>query len=317
MLLASAAAIPLIATLWWRGQSALPTVLVVLGLGALLGCCHGLVRRPTPLQTAMEADRQFGLHDLLGTALMLPACPSVPDASREMIQAIADARCRGLSPSQLILQRFGARAWGGIGLAAAMVISLSLLSSAPDRSIAGVDDFNRARPPVHRQDVPAFRSSPLLASGGEEQRSVQERSPGNPPSTGGADTRSAAVPIAGGRSEGGDVSSGDGIGRGASQADQAMARRDRPLHAPSRPQPDGSGSLPAGGSGASAGPAPAGDPAPAGTSSAIPHRVAPPWNSPTWSADRQAARRAVDLGAVPDAYRDLVRGYFETGVERQ
>ena len=37
----------------------------------------------------------------------------------------------------------------------------------------------------------------------------------------------------------------------------------------------------------------------------------PPWRSPTWPADRDAALNALTSGRVPDAYRDLVREYFD------
>jgi hypothetical protein len=40
-------------------------------------------------------------------------------------------------------------------------------------------------------------------------------------------------------------------------------------------------------------------------------RVAP-WQSASWSADRAAAVEALRSGRVPDAYRDLVRAYFDS-----
>jgi hypothetical protein len=40
-------------------------------------------------------------------------------------------------------------------------------------------------------------------------------------------------------------------------------------------------------------------------------RPAPVWESQGWADDRGAAEAAVQSGRVPDAYRDLVRGYFQ------
>jgi hypothetical protein len=35
------------------------------------------------------------------------------------------------------------------------------------------------------------------------------------------------------------------------------------------------------------------------------------WRGQGWAADQEAARAAIRSGAVPDAYRGLVREYFE------
>ena len=37
---------------------------------------------------------------------------------------------------------------------------------------------------------------------------------------------------------------------------------------------------------------------------------APPWSSPSWRADGEAAGEAVRSGRVPEAYRDVVTEYF-------
>ncbi|MDB5300045.1 MAG: hypothetical protein JWO87_1708, partial [Phycisphaerales bacterium] len=37
---------------------------------------------------------------------------------------------------------------------------------------------------------------------------------------------------------------------------------------------------------------------------------APPWKSANWPTDVDRARRALDAGQIPAAYRDLVRTYF-------
>jgi hypothetical protein len=39
--------------------------------------------------------------------------------------------------------------------------------------------------------------------------------------------------------------------------------------------------------------------------------TAPPWTSSSWPADRAAAEESLRRGATPDAYRDVVREYFD------
>jgi hypothetical protein len=40
-------------------------------------------------------------------------------------------------------------------------------------------------------------------------------------------------------------------------------------------------------------------------------QITPPWASPDWQSDQRAAGEALDAGAVPDRYRDVVRAYFQ------
>src|SRR2546423_699532 len=115
----------LIPLLLWRGESAVTPALFLLGLGAAVGLLWGVTHRPTALAAAMEADRQLGLSDLLGTAA---ACAgAVQDPWCRTVLAVADDRCRRHAPSQVLLNRFGGRALGGIGLAAALALNLSTL----------------------------------------------------------------------------------------------------------------------------------------------------------------------------------------------
>ena len=136
---AAAVAVALIALLWWRGRSGMPAA-AVLGLGVVCGSILGLARRPTLLAAAMEADRQLGLHDLLGTALL--ACTqdgAMASGWRQAVAAMAQEHCRHLRPSQIVLRRLGARAWSGIGLSTALVLTLGLLTSQPMETRAAID----------------------------------------------------------------------------------------------------------------------------------------------------------------------------------
>src|SRR5438105_13419042 len=68
VLVASAAAIALVPIILWRGGAApLPAVLMLLGFGLSIGILLGILRRPSRMDAAAEADRQLRLADLIGT----------------------------------------------------------------------------------------------------------------------------------------------------------------------------------------------------------------------------------------------------------
>src|SRR5688500_3650177 len=129
---AGAVMIPL---LYWRDVPALPPTLGALLLGAATGLLWGVTRRPTRLQVAAEADRQLNLADLLGTAI------TVRQKARESdryagaqpwlgaVLTLADEAARRHTPSQVILHRLHARAWGGIAIAAGLVLTVAALTS--------------------------------------------------------------------------------------------------------------------------------------------------------------------------------------------
>jgi len=99
----------------------------------------------------MQADRQLRLSDLLGTALALRQREN-PDEFEQAVMGLAEARCRGASPSAVVLNRLGARSWGGIGLTGAMVIGLGLMGG-------GEAARTEARTPTPRtwQEIEAAR----------------------------------------------------------------------------------------------------------------------------------------------------------------
>src|SRR5687767_12108259 len=124
-----ALALFLMPILVWRGQGTMPLVLGCGGLGVVGGVLWGLARRPGMLAAAVEADRQLKLADLLGTALFLHSRGEPLDEIGRTIVATAEAKCAGLSPSVVIVNRIGVRGWGGIGLAAAMVLTVALVTA--------------------------------------------------------------------------------------------------------------------------------------------------------------------------------------------
>jgi hypothetical protein len=301
-----------------RGEATGNLILATLGAATLAGVFWGTLSRPTRLAAATEADRQLRWADLLGTAVALRPSRS-EDGMTAAVLALADARCRTATPATVVLHRFGARGWGGIGLALAFVTGLNLLGPEPTRSAhresaradswqeveaareegAGrsarsphVTDLRRAKTGNGVDDDPSSQSTEVT-----EARPV---------------SNVAQAPGSRDNASGGGNSDGTGAGAGRSSAA-------KPDGAPIVPKmgglvdPSQAGATAAGGgvgtrgnsvdSGAVAGTA-------AGQGGGPAKRPVPPWQSQGWAEDRGAAEAAVREGRVPDAYRDLVRGYF-------
>jgi hypothetical protein len=320
VLTACAVGAVLVPILMWRGRPALPVALVVLGLGAACGLVLAVARRPSRFDAAAEADRQLDLADLLTTALAAGAGTSgAADLWAGAVLAMADARCRALSPNDVVLHRLGVRAWGGIGVATGLVLTLGLMSTTPADTRAD----RAARPDPARRDaavaVDPSRDAPQhwtvsrpdAAPAGADpagERPFRDPGPADPAS----DDPGAGAPDGGGETTVASDPSGQGGGasrtpngdtgpaaRPPGSAD-AVADRD-PSHDAGRASAGGAGRA---SSGAPDGPAGS----TAGADGSAP--AVPPWSAPAWPADRAAAAEALRAGRVPDAYHDLVRDYF-------
>jgi hypothetical protein len=92
--------------------------------GALLGIATGWMRRPTMLDSAMQADRQLDMTDLLSTAWSLR---QTDDPWARQVLVCANARCRSMSPAAVLLGRWGKRGWGSVALVSLLLICASLL----------------------------------------------------------------------------------------------------------------------------------------------------------------------------------------------
>jgi len=297
--------------MWYHGESASGAAALVLGLGALLGAAWGAFQRPTLLETAVEADRQLALHDLLGTAITLSRCAHADDATRAAIAAAADERCRRLAPSRMVLNQLGARAWAGIGLANALVLTLSLMSAAPTPTTAhgSNDELARAnRTDLRPDDRTPSGSSPALPTSvarrapthsGDELRTAEPDGAVDGPRSSRHPGTSAAT-------------SGDGSAS-ASQTDQFPSAVPRSMSTGRDPA---TGTIPAGGAGIASPSNDANDRAADGITRAA-RFPAPPWRAATGDADRARALRDVERGAVPDRYREMIRAYFDPDDTRQ
>lgn len=319
-----AVALVLVPVHLWRGQDAWPVACAVLGTGTLAGAGWGFARRPTALAAATEADRQLNTADLLGTAWAMHGGIDElgGNAWRQAVLVLADARCDELSPSAVLLRRFGGRAWGGIALAVALVATLASFSSGRNPTEPARQRDAAARPEARRDAARPILQIAMESPGSQrraEQNPGDERDRGNsaleaePPDGTDANPTSADRTPAGSRESAAAAGgAGDGTGRIQPDATDPQNRERAPTAAdPAGRQADGSrvgggagraareaseaGMESSGGSLARDGTAPA----------------APPWQHASWDAAVEAAGDAIRAGRVADDYHDLVRGFFD------
>jgi hypothetical protein len=314
----------LIPLLLWRGVPAVPPTLAALVVGATGGVVWSLARLPTVLQAAAEADRQLDLADLLATAVTV--APRSRESDRDAdaapwlqtVLAAADEACRRHAPSQVILHRLGGRAWGGIALAASLVLTVAALTTQEPAARASLTPS----PLVQRGNgtttyvTQGMQQATAAAGGPQRSRSpgTGPESEGNRPPLDGASTvedSPGATASDRGRSTGspGDTGSGSGTGR----AQTPSGNQSLPSVASSSPSPQAGSLKSTGGAGASATRPAEGDRASGGAVAPDAARAQKPvpWESPAWSDDARRAGEAVKEGQVPDARRHLVREYFE------
>jgi hypothetical protein len=107
-----------------QGRPAFPAcVFVVIGLA--IGIVLASFIRVSPLEAAMNADRRFGLADLLASAWSVQQKTPISEA----IIAMADARCAKMNPAKMGSVISRPRAWAATSLGAALVIALAFFPS--------------------------------------------------------------------------------------------------------------------------------------------------------------------------------------------
>ena len=325
-LAACAVAAALIPVLLWRDRPALPPSLGLLLIGAAAGLVWGIVRRPTRLHAAAEADRQLGLSDLLGTALTVAPRSRESDRDADAVPwlqtvlSLADAATRAHAPSEVILHRLHARAWGGIALAALLVLSVAALvenQTTADASARQVAEGNRTRDAQSSElaNTPdaasrAARATPAPAASGRPVTGPDRDDAGRTThgSSVGKPEESSASP------DGQSAASGDdGAGGGNAKANRAAVAKHLAPTAGAVAGERSDDGVPGSGAGAGSVARPAADGAVSGSSggASSPSPATPPWRSPAWPADVARATAAVESGRVPAAHRDLVRQYFD------
>jgi len=320
VLIASAAALLLGPILWWRGEAVLPLSLVALVIGSVAGIAWGIVRRPTPLAAAMEADRQLGWHDLLGTACILLDADHA-DPWEAAVVNVAEVKCRQTRPSAVIVNRWGGRAWGGVGLAAGLVLTLSLIPARASRtSAAGPGSFfggPMGRDRQGDQEYPTVDAPPAHSLRHSDRPEDESTRDGD---TTTEDRQNGQAAAADGNhspdSTANTSASHDGHGGGAANDPSAHVQ----YHAATAATPGvkatagDSHGTPQAGTGAGSGEQSPGSSATVAGTTADSHNSRPPvapWNAADWPADRGNALREVGSGRVPVRYHDLVRNYFD------
>jgi len=292
------AGLPLVAIAIGRAVPPAPLVTAALALGAAGGLLTGLFRRPTLHDAATEADRQLDTADLLSSALSVTHSD---DPWAGAVLASADAWSRAAAPSSVILNRLGARAWGGIGLATALLAVLALLPT-----YAG---------PTQAADHSVDRSNqPAITSTTHPRRAAPEQNPEDLHANRNAPDESSTRPMRSSESTSDSQRKGSGQdaarGRGESHtalrsqriSNSSDATQSRESLAKGR-SADGAGKA-----SQTAGPSNSAGSQIAGADAAPP---TPPWKSPDWSQQAQQALHAVESGQVPDTYRDVIHGYFQ------
>lgn len=317
ILVGSAAALPLLAVALWRGGDALQVATVSLAVGATAGAIWGVLKRPTRLETALEADRQLGWADLLGSAMIIHS-KAATDPFAAAVLAAADARCRDTAPSALVFHWLGARAWGGIGLASALVLVLGLFPTfatptqadqrgGPERSPLALLQPNEPPPAA---TAPGFSRRTATEEDPDDPNASRMQTPeaDRPPSQ--PDSRNPSEN--GGSHPPAHASDESSHGTGASQSRSAQSGGLNPDVTGSNARTSNATGVSSGGVGqASSG---RGDGTPSGQvagAGAEQSRAVPPWRSSDWGAKSRAAIDAVESGRIPDSYRDVIRAYFD------
>jgi hypothetical protein len=293
--------------LLWRGEPAMTVVLMTAGLAALAGTIAGIIRRPDLMSAAVEADRQLDLADLLSTALTTRQ-RSADDPWAALVVATAGARCRTLAPNAVIVNRLGGRAWGGIGLATALVLTLGLMSTEPGQSVAvaRVGDEHRvsddSAPSLLKsaspRNVSEAQARPRSANDGVNERT--ERDGSADLTSSGATNQTSRVASA----------TSDGGGAGTATSARESRQSDTPQRSAKASRDAREGEAAAGGA-TSAASDPGGEGSAGSTVMSSPSAPAPVWRSSEWREAREQALSAVRDGKVRDEHRDLVREYFD------
>jgi len=318
--LGAVVAIAISVLLWHDGRPSVGPALLAMGGGAIVGLTWGAWRRPSSLRSAIRADQQLGTEDLLSTAVALSATDTV-DAWANAVLVMAERRTQQLSASSVVLRRLGSRAWGLIGISAAIAVTVAVLAGTAASSATGGKESDdkpaqKQQPsPLSRPLVALIPESPLVPSTADPRRDSAQDAADRTSETPGK-THPASRPAAAGDSDRTTVqNAADGTGPGSSKtaAPQSAA-------VPNAGNPDqGSGpqtpatavarsaggagaadldALPVAGKGGATGAESGGQPV-------------PPWQSAGWADDVAEANRRLNTGKVPAAYRDLVRNYFD------
>jgi hypothetical protein len=287
---------------WWCDESGTRLAYGMLAIGAVTGIIWGFTRRPTRLDAAVEADRQLGFDDLLGTIESLG--PGGKSGWGAALLSFAEQRCKWALATDVKVKRVGLRRWSGVGVLIGLLMTLAMFGERTDntgaagarlalagtleeyaRSIArGPGDSGVARPPGPGGVDPSNRgaaedrteeSDSGLASPGDQA----SHSAGLSPSVGSgqAQTKNRST---GARQQ---IRSGNNVPAHTGSAGAGIGESD--MNAKLSGQNDSTVAMEASDTAEVAA-----------------------WKSTDWAADSQ---KTMSVGQVPDEDADLVREFFK------
>jgi hypothetical protein len=301
LIVASGLAIVLLAIFIAMGRDGWALSLILLPAGALAGLVGGFWRLPTLTATAIRADRQLRLHDLLSTAIVMR---DASDPWAALVIKRADESARSLRAGDVILRRLSPRAWGGIGICAAVVGVMSLFNALPDSARA--TDQNEpatiSEKPAGSRDQIHRGASVWTAPGQTEASSPSHRQ---------------LIPDQQGIAANGTASGAAGRGASPGAGEQSAETPQAPAFEPA----EGSGSQGQPGtqagtanpSGSAPGESSPGSSISTNSNAKVTGEESSPSANPVGPDTASALEgpvMPVPMSAVPDAYRDVVRHYF-------
>jgi len=308
LLAASGLALGLMAVLMYHDRPALAVLAVLMPVGLGAGLTWAWWRRPSIVAVAIEADRQLRLQELLSTAWALRSAGREDPPARAVLFAADDAAAR-IAPAQLVLHRLGVRAWGGIGLTAALAIALGLVSANPLSTSAAPHSRGVVAAIAQRQVDPAADQSASATPGRAADlpdHAPQSDEALHPAGQNGSPAAQGEAP-----DSGQSLASAEGAGGGSARSADSGAPRASPPAASDAPREIGmDGSPVAGGAAARQG---VGREGRSGSAAAAAGsgQAPPPWISPNWPDAVRSADMAIRSGRIPLDYHDLIRDYFE------
>jgi hypothetical protein len=273
----------------------------------------GWISRPSLFDSATEVDRQLNLADLLGTALSIRRSQTVvADQFDEQwsatILALAEVRCATIANESLALRRFGVRAWGGIGLSAAIVLTLGALSTNP--LVTQATDALR-----HTRESEVLTSSdsrqPLDAHTSAQNDFVVPNEPNSEQHTridSSKPDHSANKSLESSNENQTSAATVDRAGSGSGKTDSSQTSPTSFVGASQ--STNASNGERASGGGESANTSERGNDSSSSTVTSIQKPTAPPWDNNDWRDAQDRATEEIRAGHIPDTYRDLVRDYF-------
>jgi len=325
--------LPLVVILLWRRQSALAVGLVTSIISVAAGLILAISRNPSRLDAAMEVDKQLRWADLLSTAWTIRRNAATSTNPWETtVLTMAEAQCATASPRTVLMHRWGSRAWGGVGLASALVLSLVFLTTITDPTQADHKErqFLNLQQHIFDSKITSLPGSPDWTDTANRHRlrtSDMSDSPESPNSSDFAalqakiDNPYSVDPDGTHKKSDGTVSEHGGPGAAITPMPPkqlTIPPNLDPGHVASDSQPsfNANDAHPFGGVSIGANKLPSHQTTDqstgmSGMSDISSQTNVTPWKNDTWRQDSQRATDAIQSGRIPDQYHELIKKYFD------